>query len=274
MKRVSNFAALLLAVLLVPAVARAAIQTKTVEYKDGDATLKGFLAWDDSVKNARPGILVVPEWWGLNDYVKNRAKQLAELGYVAFVADIYGEGFVTSDPKVAGEKAGNAKSNNWLRTRGKLALEQLKKSENVDPNNVAAIGYCFGGGCVLEMARAGDDLKGVVSFHGSLDTKQPAQKDNVKPKVLVLTGEADPFVPADQVRAVEKEFKDAGADIKVVGYPGAKHAFTNPDADKYGMPPVSYNKEADEKSWQEMKDFFARIFGDANPKPAAAAAAK
>jgi dienelactone hydrolase len=255
----------LAAVLCFGVSAHAEIKTQTVEYKDGDKTLKGYLAYDDAITAKRPGVLVVPEWWGMNDYVKSRTEQLAKLGYVAFAADIYGDGFTTGDPKVAGEKATEAKKNGWLRSRGKLALEQLKKDEHVDTSNVAGIGYCFGGSTVLEMARAGDDLKGVVAFHGVLTTDQPAQSGAVKAKVLALNGAADPFVPPEQISAFEKEMKDAGVDVKIVNYPGAKHAFTNPNADKIGMAALGYNKEADEKSWEAMKAFFAEIFGPANP---------
>ena len=253
------------AILCFALLARAEIKTQTVEFKDGDATLKGYLAYDDSISGKRPGVVVVSEWWGLNDYAKSRTEQLARLGYIALAADIYGEGFNTTDPKIAGEKATEAKKNGWLLSRGKLALEQLKKDEHVDPTNVAAIGYCFGGSCVLELARAGEDLKGVVAFHGVLTTDQPAKSGAVKAKVLALNGAADPFVPPEQVAAFEKEMKDAGVDVKIVNYPGAKHAFTNPNADKVGMAAIGYNKEADEKSWEAMKAFFAEIFGPANP---------
>lgn len=249
-------------------VASAEIKTQTVDYKDGDVTLRGYLAYDDAIAGKRPGIVVVPEWWGLNDYIRSRAQQLAKLGYVAFAADIYGDGFVTDDPKVAGEKSGDAKKNNLPRTRGKLALEQLLKDEHVDPQNVAAIGYCFGGSTVLEMARDEDDLKGVVSFHGALKTEQPAEAGKVKARVLVLHGAADPLVPPEDVKALEDEMKKANVDAKVIQYPDAKHAFTNPDADKYGLPPVAYNKSADQKSWHDMLAFFAEIFGAANPKSA------
>jgi dienelactone hydrolase len=242
-------------------VARAEIKTQTVEYKDGDQTLKGFLAYDDANEGKRPGVVVVPEWWGLNDYPKSRAEQLAKLGYVAFVADIYGDGFTTDDPKVAGQKAGEAKKADLLAKRGGLALEQLKKDPHVDPTKVAAIGYCFGGTTVLEMARRGQELLGIVSFHGGLETEHPAQNGAVKAKVLVCTGDADPLVPAEQVQKLEKEMKDAGADAKVIHYPDAKHAFTNPNADKYGMPPIGYNKAADEKSWNDMQQFFKELFG-------------
>ena len=260
-----SFAAIAI-VLSFALVARAEIKTQTVEYKDGDTTLKGFLAYDDAAQGKRPGVLVVPEWWGLTDYPKSRAQQLAKLGYVAFVADIYGEGLTTDDPKVAGQKAGEAKEKGWLRSRGKLALDQLRSNEHVDAQNIAAIGYCFGGGTVLELARAGEDLKGVVSFHGALDTKQPAREGHIKSKILVLHGAADPLVPPEQVQAFEREMEKSKADYKIVKYEGAKHAFTNPDADKHNMPPIAYNKAADEKSWQDMQAFFNDIFGSAAPK--------
>ncbi|MEA2736119.1 MAG: hypothetical protein QOE14_2570 [Humisphaera sp.] len=259
----------LAAILCLAFAARGEIKTQTVEYKDGDATLKGYLAYDDAAEGKRPGVLVVPEWWGVNDYVKSRAEQLAKLGYVAFVADIYGDGFTTADPKVAGEKAGEAKQQGWLRSRGRLALDQLRKNEHVDPSNIAAIGYCFGGTTVLELARAGEDIKGVVSFHGGLDTKQPAQEGQVKAKILVLHGAADPLVPPEQVRAFEEEMKKAKADYKIIPYEGAKHAFTNPNADKVGIAALGYNKAADEESWQDMQSFFNKIFG-----PAARAASR
>lgn len=239
----------------------AAINAETIEYKDGDTTLKGFLAYDDTATGKRPGVVVVPEWWGVNDYVKGRAKQLAELGYVALVADIYGEGFVTTDANVAGQKAGEAKQKGWLRSRGKLAVQTLRQHERVDGEKLAAIGYCFGGTTVLELARAGEDLDGVVSFHGGLDTQQPAQEGNVKARVLVLHGTADPMVPPQQVQALEQEMKQAGAECTVIQYPGAKHSFTNPEADKLGMDAVGYNREADQKSWQAMRRFLNAVIG-------------
>jgi len=253
-------------VLSLTVMARGEIKTQTVEYKDGDATLKGYLAYDDAGEGKRPGVLVAPEWWGVTAYPKSRAEQLAKLGYVALVPDIFGDGFTTADPKVAGKKAGEAKQAGWLRSRGKLGLEQLRKHDRVDPQNVAAIGYCFGGATVLELARAGEDLKGVVSFHGALDTKQPARPGQVKPKILVLHGAADPFVPPQQLKAFEKEMKAAKAEYKVVQYPEAQHAFTNPDVDKVGLEGAKYNKAADEQSWAAMQQFFRDIFGDAAPK--------
>ena len=253
-------------VTLVASVARGEIKTQTLDYKDGDTALRGYLAYDDAVEGKRPGVLVVPEWWGVNDYPKSRAEQLAKLGYVALVPDIYGDGFVTDDVKVASQKAGAAKGAGWLRSRGKLALEQLRKHERVDPQNIAAIGYCFGGTTVLELARAGEDLKGVVSFHGSLETREPAQPGQVKTKILALHGAADPFVPPQQLEEFEKEMKSAKADYKVIQYPDAQHSFTNPDVDKIGLDGAKYNKAADEKSWKDMQEFFGEIFGSATPK--------
>ena len=257
----------LAALLCVTLAAQAEIKTEVVEYKDGDSTLKGFVAYDDAIHGKRPGIVVVHEWYGLNDYPKSRAEQLAKLGCVAFCANIYGDGFVTADPKIAGQKSGEAKKAGVLGRRGGLALEQLKKNPNVDQTKTAAIGYCFGGTTVLEMARAGQDMVGVVSFHGGLTTENPAKPDAFKGKVLVCNGDADPLVPPEEVAAFEKEMKNANVDVKVIGYPEAKHAFTNPDADKAGLPPVSYNKAADEKSWKDMQAFFAELFGPPTPKP-------
>ncbi len=260
----STFLTLLLvctiALFATPRAARAEIKSDPVDYKDGDVTLKGVVFYDDAAEGKRPGVVVVPEWWGVNDYVKGRAKQLAEAGFVAFVADMYGEGFSTDDPKVAGQKSGEAKSGGKLRTRGKLAADQLLKHPKVQSDQIAAIGFCFGGTTVLEMARDGQDLKGVVSLHGALDpVEKPAQQGSIKPKVLVLTGMADPLVPPEQVEKFEKEMKSAGADVRVVKYPNAKHAFTNPDADKYKMDPIGYNADAAKKAWQETTDFLKQV---------------
>ena len=248
-------------VMLMAVVARAELVKKPIEYKQGDATLRGYLVYDDKTTDKRPGIVVVPEWWGLNDYVKHRAEQLAELGYVALAADIYGDGQTTEDPKEAGKIATRFREDRKLmRDRVTAALDTLKSQPQVDTTKTAAIGYCFGGTCVLELARSGANVNGVVSFHGALDTPAPAKSGDVKAKVLVLHGADDPMVPQDQVQSVEKEFKDAKVDVKVVQYPGAVHGFTNPEADKRGINGLGYNKEADEKSWTAMKEFFEQIF--------------
>jgi dienelactone hydrolase len=250
-----------LAVLLGGATAFAALKTEIIEYKHGDVMLEGYLAYDDSVAGKRPGVLVCHEWWGHNDYARKRAEQLAALGYVAFALDMYGEGVTAKDAKEAGEKSGAFKKDRSLmRARAMAGLDVLRRHPKVDADNLAAIGYCFGGTVALELARAGADLKGVVSFHGGLDTPDPADAKRIRCKILVLTGADDPVVPKEQVAAFEEEMKKANIDYKLISYPGAVHGFTNPangDDPKKG---VAYNKDADEKSWEEMKAFFDKIF--------------
>lgn len=249
-----------------PVVATAAIKSEPVDYKDGDTQLQGVLVYDDAAEGKRPGIVVYPEWWGLTDYPKHRAEMLAKLGYVAFAADMYGQGVTTDNPDQAGKLATPIKSDPQLmRRRATLAIDQIKKSDHVDPEKLAAIGYCFGGSCALELARAGAPLKGVVSFHGDLSTTMPAQPGEVKAKVLALTGGADPLVPPEQVVAFAEEMATANADWQINVYSDAKHAFTNPNADKYNLPPIGYNKQADKRSWTAMKSFFSELFGKVNP---------
>lgn len=252
-----------LAVALFTSSALAAIKTETVEYKAGDTTLKGFLAYDDALKGERPGILVMPEWWGLTDYPKSRARQLAEMGYVAFAADMYGDGKTTEDPKEAGQWSSEVKNDKEARrARQKAALQVLKDRPEVSDEEIAVIGFCFGGAMGLDMLRAGMDIDGVVTFHGALATDSPAKKGEAsEARVLVLHGAADPLVPPAEVEAFEKEMKEAGITYHIVKYPEAKHAFSNPDADKYGLPPVAYQKEAAEQSWQAMSQFLAELFG-------------
>ncbi len=249
------------AVLLGGATAFAAVKTEIIDYKHGDVKLEGYLAYDDAVSGKRPGILVCHEWWGHNDYARKRAEQLAALGYVAFALDMYGEGVLAKDAKEAGEKAAVFKKDRSLmRARAMAGLDVLRRQPMVDANNLAAIGYCFGGTTALELARAGADLKGVVSFHGGLDTPDLADAKRIRGKILVLTGADDPVVPKEQVAAFEDEMKKANIDYKLISYPGAVHGFTNPangDDPKKG---VAYNKDADEKSWEEMKTFFGKIF--------------
>ncbi len=207
---------------------QAKIQTKEVEYREGGTVLKGFVAWDDAATGKRPGVLVVHEWWGLNDHARNQARRLAEAGYVGFALDMYGAGKVTTHPQEAQAFATEAtKDAAVVAARFNAALDLLKRDPHVDPARIAAIGYCFGGGVVLNMARSGADVADVVSFHGSLGTKTPADPGKVKARVLVLAGGADPFVPPEQVEAFRKEMQAAGARFEVVMYPGAKHGFTN-----------------------------------------------
>jgi dienelactone hydrolase len=232
-----------------------------IEYRQGDATLEGYLAWDDAIEGRRPGVLVVHEWTGLGDYVEARARQLAEMGYVAFAADVYGKGVRPKTPQEAGRQAGIYKKDRLLmRARTQAGLEALRREPTCDPKRVAAIGYCFGGTCVLELARSGAELAGVVSFHGGLDTPNPADAKNIKCKVLVLHGGDDPHVPRKDVEAFEDEMRAAGVDWQLVVYGGAVHAFTNPAAGNDKSRGAAYNAAADRRSWEAMKALFAEIF--------------
>ncbi len=250
-------------ILTLPFATQAAVKTETVEYKDGDTSLTGYLAYDDAVDGKRPGIIVVHEWWGLNDYARERAEMLAELGYVAFAVDMYGDKKVT-------EHANEAKG--WMtqitenidawQKRALLGLDILKKHELVDPSYTAAIGYCFGGATVMQMAYAGADLDGVVSFHGSLPPANEEQQKKINTRILVAHGNADSFIPADRVAAFKDGLEKSGADWQMVTYGGARHGFTNPDAAKYGLEGVAYNEKADRRSWALMQSFFEEIFAD------------
>lgn len=237
-----------------------------VDYKQGDVQLRGWVAYDDSVKEARPGIVIFPEWWGLTDYPKHRAEQLAKLGYVAFAADMYGKDVVTDDPDQAGKWAEKVYADpDSLRARAAAALDQLKNNPRVDPKRIAAIGYCFGGAIALELARSGADLSGVVAFHGNLKTTRPEDAKNIKGKVLVCTGGDDAFVPPAQVTAFEDEMRKGGVDWQVIVYGGAHHAFTNPDADRHGIPNIKYSADADRRSWAAMQAMFEEVFGPISP---------
>ncbi len=239
---------------------RARVQTRDIEYRQGETVLKGFIAWDDAAQGRRPGVLVVHEWWGLNQHARNQARRLAEAGYVGLALDMYGNGKVATHPQDAQAFVTEVtKDPAVLAARFNAALEQLKRDPHVDTTRIAAIGYCFGGAVVLGMARAGADLAAVVTFHGALATQTPAQPGKVKARVLVLTGGADPFVPPEQVEAFKKEMQAAGADFEVVVYPGAKHGFTNPDAGSYGMDQLAYNAAADRQSWAAMLALFHTV---------------
>jgi dienelactone hydrolase len=244
-----------------PNYARAAIKTQTVEYKDGNTVLEGFLAYDDALKGKLPAVLIVHEWTGVGPYVKKRAEQLAGLGYVAFAIDIYGKGIRPADTNEAAKQAAIYRGDRQLMRRRALAgLEQVKKYPFVDPDKIAAIGYCFGGGVVLEMARSGADLKGVISFHGNLDTPNPADANNIKAKVLVCHGADDPYVPQEQVTAFWSQMRNTKVDWQLIIYSGAVHGFTNPDNGSDPSKGAAYNKQADIRSWQAMKEFFKEIF--------------
>jgi dienelactone hydrolase len=225
--------------------------------------MDGYVVYDANKEGKRPAVLVVPEWWGLVDYPKMRARKLAELGYIAMAIDIYGNGKVADNPDDAGKAAGPFYQNlKMTKSRFDAALAKLKMYAQVDTSRIAAIGYCFGGGVVLNVARMGEDLKGVVSFHGNL-IGAPADKNLLKAKILVCHGLADQFVKPEDVEKFKKQMDSIGADYTVKQYPNATHAFTNPasdaNAEKFKMP-VKYNPAADSASWNDMKEFFARIF--------------
>ncbi len=240
--------------------AHCAVHTEIVEYRQGDTALEGYLAYDDSSSEKRPGVLIVHDWMGLGSFAKEKAEQLAQLGYTAFAADIYGKGVRPSNPKEAGEQASIYKKDRGLmRARDLAGLEVLKNNPRADASRLAAMGYCFGGTAVLELARSGADVKGVISFHGGLDTPNPEDAKNIKSKVLVLHGAEDPFAPAKEVQAFEDEMRHAGVDWQVVLYGGAVHAFTNPAAGNDPSKGAAYNEAADRRSWEAMKAFFSEV---------------
>ena len=243
---------------------QAEIQTQELTYKVGENKFTGYIAYDDAIKIKRPGILVVHEWWGHNAYARKRATMLAKLGYTAFALDMYGSGKQADHPDDA-KKFMQAVISDMpeAQKRFNTALDILRKHKTVDRSKAAAIGYCFGGGVVLNMARAGIDLDGVVSFHGSLGTKTPARAGLVKAKVRVFNGAADPFVPQEQIDGITSEMKQAHVDFRIKNYPGVKHSFTNPDANSFGKRfnmPLEYNQQADHDSWQQTQEFFKEIF--------------
>ena len=254
--------------LLVAEYTYAEIITEEISYEVQGTSLRGYLAHPADFAGKRPAVLVVHEWWGHNDYARKRAEMLAELGYVAFALDMYGDGKVTDHPDDAKKFMQEATSNQeLLHQRFSAAVEVVKQQQHVDAENIAAIGYCFGGGVVLNMARAGTDLNGVVSFHGSLATNTPAKAGEVIAKVVVFHGDNDAFIPAEQVQVFEQEMQAAKVDYELIVYEGVEHSFTNPAADRfaelYSMP-VSYDEEADQQSWELMQKYLREMFAQDN----------
>ena len=251
--------ALALSLMLFTSSAFAAVIGKDVSYKAGDTVMQGFLAYDDAVKGKRPGVLVVPEWWGVNDYARKRARMLAREGYVALVVDMYGNGQVANNPKEAGALAGSVNKNPPLAlSRFRAAEHFLNNQPNVKKGELAALGYCFGGGVVLNMARAGEPLKAVVTYHGVLATDVAVKPGDIKASLRIFHGEADPIVPPAQVEAFKAEMDNAKADYMLVSYPGVKHTFTNREADSYAAQfglPLKYDNEADTDSWTRTQEF-------------------
>ena len=250
--------AILLASLMQVTAADAAIVTRTVEYKAGDVELKGSLIYDDALKGPRPGVAIFPEWWGLNDRMKGVATEVAKLGYVAFVADMYGGGKTTTDASEAGKLSGELYGKPAMRDRAIAALEQLKAASDVDPTRLGATGYCFGGACALELAYTGADLKGVVTFHGSLPA--PQASDQIKAAVLVCHGAADTFETPEQIAAFQAAMEQKGVDWQMLYFGHAVHAFTNPEAGKFKIPGVAYDEKAARRSWMAMTAFFRGRF--------------
>lgn len=264
MKRSISILMTLLAILFSAGQVSAKVVGKTVEYSHEGTVMKGYLAYDDAVQGKRPGLLVVHEWWGQNEYVRKRADMLAELGYAALALDMYGEGKVADHPDSAGKFSSEVMKNFPVaKARFNAAHEFLKKQPEVDPANIAAIGYCFGGGVVLNMAAQGADLKGVASFHGMLNLVSPPKPGSVKAKVLVLHGGSDKFITQQQIDDFKAQMKTAGADVSFVVYPDAMHAFTNRDATANGKKfniPLAYNEKADKESWAELQKFLKTLF--------------
>jgi dienelactone hydrolase len=245
--------------------ANAALQEEAVTYKDGDTVMKGFIVYDDASKAKRPGIIVVHEWWGITKHVREEARKFAGQGYTAFVADMYGDAKTADNPKDAGALSGAVRKNPAaMLSRFNAAKDALSKHATVDATRIGAAGYCFGGSVVLDMARAGLDLKGVAAFHAGLGAAGPqAEKGKVKSKVLVLNGEADPFIKPDSIDAFKKEMAAASVDYRYLSYPGAVHAFTNPEATEKGKQfnlPLAYDAAADKQSKAEASKFFSEAF--------------
>ena len=241
--------------------ASAKVVSETVEYKDGNISLTGYMYYDDSIEGKRPGILVIHEWWGLNEYAKKRAEMLAQMGYVAFAADMYGDNKVTTHAEDAKGWMTQITANMdaWQK-RAQLGLAQLKKHKLTKTDDTAAIGYCFGGATVMQLAYSGSELDGVVSFHGSLPVASDAQAKAIKSKIMVAHGYSDSFIPKERIAKFKEALEKAGADWQFHSYSGARHGFTNPDAEDYGMDALAYDATADKRSWQQMQSFFNEIF--------------
>jgi dienelactone hydrolase len=246
------------AVLAAAASMQAKIVTQAVQYEHEGVQLEGWLSYDDRVSAPRPGVLVIHEWWGLNDYVKGRAEQLARLGYVAFALDMYGKGVKTTDPKKAAELAGQFYGKPLMAARARAGLEQLTKSGKVAQGKVAAIGFCFGGSTAQALAYSGAPIAGAVSFHGNPVPAPAGAK--VRAKILMLHGAADTFIKPEEIAKFEKAATDAGIDWQWISYANALHAFTNPDAGSFGIPGIAYDENAARRSWQHMRVFFGEIF--------------
>lgn len=245
---------------LLSGVSQAELRTQSVEYRSGSADLEGFLAYDEGLGGKRPGVIVVHEWWGLNDFIKGRSEQLAKLGYIAFAVDIYGKGIrAKSTEEAAALSKRYSGDRSLLRQRAAAGLSWLKGHPLVDPGRIAAVGYCFGGMTVLEMARNGDPLKGVISFHGILNTPHPEDAARIQGSVLVFQGAEDPFAPVKERLAFENEMEKGKVDWQMVIFGGAVHGFTNPANGRDRTKGIAYDPKADRRSWDEMKLFLKEV---------------
>lgn len=244
----------------------AAIREEAVTYKDGDTVMNGYIVYDDASKAKRPGIILVHEWWGITKHVHGEARNYASQGYTAFIADMYGDGKTADNPKDAAALMRSVRNNPAaMLSRFNAAKDVLSRHATVDASNIGAAGYCFGGSVVLDMARAGSDLKGVAAFHASLPTAlSPAEVGKLKSRILVLNGGDDPIIEPEEIDAFKKEMVAGNADYSYITYPGAKHAFTNPEATEKGRQfnmPLAYDAEADKQSKAEAARFFSKVLG-------------
>lgn len=252
---------LLLACLLFIPISNAKVISKAVTYTEAGEEYTSYVSYDDSIKGKRPGVLVVHEWWGLDDYPRKRAEMLARLGYVAFAVDMYGSGKVTDKSEQAKIWMTEATTDvEWWRERAIAGIKRLKQHKLVDSTKIAAIGYCFGGGTVIQLAYGGLDINGIVSFHGSLPIAEQEAFGKIKAKMLIAHGNADPFIPREVVTRFQDTLDKAGADWNMITYGNVLHSFTNTKSDSRGISALKYDKQADEHSWKAMQAFFKEIF--------------
>jgi dienelactone hydrolase len=243
------------------AAAAAPLVEREVSYAEAGTTLAGFVAAPGDTSRKRPGVLVVHEWWGHNEHARQQARRLAEAGYVGFALDMYGDGRNTTHPDTANAFMMQAVQDQpRMVARFRAALEELRKDPRVDPTQVAAIGYCFGGMVVLSMARAGEPLAAVGSFHGAIPQEMAVDSGMVKARILIMTGGADPMVPTAQVDAFAAAMRKSGAMVEVVTYPDAQHGFTNPRADSTGVPGLHYDATIDAQSWATLRKMLGEVF--------------
>jgi len=256
-----SFAIAALAVFAFHSICVAEVKTETITYKVGDKTFKGVLAYDDAVTGKRPGILVVHEFWGLDDYAKKRAEQLAGLGYVAFAVDMYGDGKFTEHPKEAGAMAGEVRKSEkeWL-ARANAGLDILRKNPRVDGAKLASIGYCFGGSTSLALANSGADIKAAVSFHGAIVVPTEEQVKSIKARILICHGAADSFIKEETIQKMRGMYDNAKVDYQMIYYGGALHSFTVPGAESKGLKGIAYDANADRRSWAAMRALFDEVF--------------